>query len=75
MRKIMSESTHRKSASASTISYPVTRVSMGVRCVALCAALVFSSLPAIAFAQSSCPGIHVTISNGEFNYEVQHLTN
>ncbi len=61
MRKIMSESIHRKSALASTISYPVTRVSMGVRCVALCAVLVFANLPAIAFAQSSCPGIHVKI--------------
>jgi uncharacterized protein (DUF2141 family) len=61
MRKIMSESTHRKSALASTVRYPVTRVSMGVRCVALCAVLVFGNLPAIAFAQSSCPGIHVKI--------------
>jgi len=61
MRKIMSESTHRKSALACTVRYPVTRVSMGVRCVALCAVLVFANLPAIAFAQSSCPGIHVKI--------------
>lgn len=65
MRKIMSESTHRKSALASTVSYPVTLVSMGVRCVALCAGLVFANLPAIAFAQSSCPGIHVKIPNIE----------
>ena len=63
MRKIMSKSTHRKSALASTVSYQVTRVSMGVRCVALCAVLVFANLPAIAFAQSSCPGIHVKIPN------------
>ena len=63
MKKIMSESTHQKSASASTVSYPVTRVSMGLRCVALCAMLVFANLPAIAFAQSSCPGIHVNIPN------------
>ncbi|MFO7760252.1 MAG: DUF2141 domain-containing protein [Desulfobia sp.] len=59
----MSESTHRKSALASMVSYPVTRVSMVVRCVALCAVLVFVNLPVIAFAQSSCPGIHVKIPN------------
>ena len=35
---------------------------MGLRCVALFAVLVFTNLPAIAFAQSSsCPGIHVKI--------------
>jgi len=65
MRKIMSESTHRKSVLASTVRYPVTPVSMGVRCVALCAVLIFLNLSAIAFAQSSCPGIHVKISNIE----------
>jgi uncharacterized protein (DUF2141 family) len=36
---------------------------MGVRCVALFAVLVFANLPAVAFAQSSCPGIHVKILN------------
>ena len=59
----MSESTIRKSALASTVRHPVTRVLMGVRCVALFAVLVFANLPAIAFAQSSCPGIHVKILN------------
>ena len=59
----MSESTHRKSALVSTVCYPMTRVSMGARCVALCAVLVFANLPAIAFAQSSCPGIQVKIPN------------
>lgn len=39
----------------------VTRAPMGVRSAALCAVLVFSNLPAIAFAQTSCPGIHVRI--------------
>lgn len=63
MRTIMSDPTHRKSALASTVSYPMTRVSMGVQCVALCAVLVFANLPAIAFAHSSCPGIHVKIPN------------
>lgn len=63
MRKIMGESIHRKSALVSTISYQVTLASTGVRCVALCAVLVFANLPAIASAQSSCPEIHVKISN------------
>lgn len=63
MKKIRSESTHRKSGLASKVLYPVTQVSMGVRCVALWAVLVFVNLPAIAFAQSSCPGIHVKIPN------------
>ena len=57
----MNESTILKSAVAPTVKDSETRVLMGVRCVALCAALVFSNLPAIAFAQSSCPGIHVKI--------------
>lgn len=57
----MSESTYRKSTLASTSSYPVKRVSMGIRCVALCGVLVFVNFPAIAFAQSPCPGIHVKI--------------
>ena len=39
------------------------RVPIGVRCVALCAVLVFANIPAIAFSQSSCPGIHVKILN------------
>jgi uncharacterized protein (DUF2141 family) len=34
-----------------------------VRCAALLAALVVANLPASAFAQSSCPGIHVKILN------------
>src|ERR1035437_9739476 len=34
---------------------------MEVRCIALCTVLVFANLPAIAFAESSCPGIHVEI--------------
>jgi len=57
----MSESTNRKSALVSTLRYPVTRVPMGVRCVAWFAVLMFANLSAIAFAQSSCPGIQVKI--------------
>ncbi|QBQ53937.1 DUF2141 domain-containing protein [Nitrosococcus wardiae] len=59
----MSEPTLRKSTLASTVRHSVTRVPMGVRCIALCAVLVFANLPAIVFAQSSCPGIHVNILN------------
>lgn len=37
------------------------RVAMGIRCVTLCAMLVFVHFPVVALAQSSCPGIHVKI--------------
>jgi uncharacterized protein (DUF2141 family) len=57
----MNASIVRKSVVASTVKDPGTRVLTGVRCVALCAVLAFANLPAIAFAQSSCPGIHVKI--------------
>lgn len=63
MRKLMSESTNWKFALACTVRHPVTRFSMGVRCIALSAVLVFSNLPAIVFAQSSCSGIQVKIPN------------
>lgn len=61
VRKNMNESTIRESAVASTVKDPEMRVPIGVRCVALCAVLVCANLPAIAFAQPSCPGIHVRI--------------
>lgn len=61
MRKLMSESTNRKSVLASTVRHPVTLAPMRARFVALLTALVLASLPAITFAQSSCPGIHVRI--------------
>jgi len=35
----------------------------GGGCVLLFAALVVANLPAVAFAQSSCPGIHIKILN------------
>jgi uncharacterized protein (DUF2141 family) len=63
MKKIMSESTNRKSTLASTVRHPVTRFPMGVRCAALWVVLIFANLPAIVFAKSSCPGIHVEILN------------
>ena len=34
---------------------------MSARCLACFSVLIFATLPAIAFAQSSCPGIHVKI--------------
>jgi uncharacterized protein (DUF2141 family) len=60
---IMSEPAHRKSALAHAVSSPLTRVCLGGQCVALCVVLVFANLSAIAFAQPSCPGIHVNIAN------------
>jgi len=36
-------------------------LSLAARCVACLAVVMFASLPALAFAQSSCPGIHVEI--------------
>ena len=53
----------RKSAAASTAKDPEIRVPMGVRCVAWFAVLMCVNLPAVAFAQSPCPGIHVKILN------------
>jgi uncharacterized protein (DUF2141 family) len=63
MRKIMNESTIRKSAVASTVKRPQMRVPMQVQCVAWFAALMLTTLSALAFAQSPCPGIHVKILN------------
>ncbi len=57
----MNASTTRKSAVASTVKDSAMRVRMEVRCIAVFAVLVFASLPAIALAQSPCPGIHVKI--------------
>jgi len=59
----MNESTIRKSAADSSVTDPAVRAPMGVRCVALLAALAFAILPAGTFAQSSCPGIHVKVLN------------
>jgi len=57
----MNESIKRKSAVASTVRCPQMRIPMGVWCVAWLAVLVFANLPAVVFAQSPCPGIHVKI--------------
>ena len=42
---------------------PQIRLSIVVRCVACFAVLIFTNLPDPAFAQSACPGIHVSILN------------
>lgn len=60
MKKIISESSSGHSSLPSSVS-SLAWVPMGVRYVALGAVLVSASLPAIAHAQSSCPGIHVKI--------------
>jgi uncharacterized protein (DUF2141 family) len=57
----MNESTIPKSAAAYTAKGPETRVPIRVRCLAWFAVLMFANLPAVAVAQSSCPGIHVEI--------------
>jgi uncharacterized protein (DUF2141 family) len=36
---------------------------VATKCVAWCAALAYASLPVLALAQPSCPGIHVKILN------------
>lgn len=56
----MSNFTHRGALLASS---PVTLASMSVRWLAVCAILVFMSLPVIGFAKSSSPGIRVEIPN------------
>lgn len=65
MSILMSKSNNRKSALTFTAMLAVIRYSIGVRYVALGSVLVFTSLPAIVFAQPSCPGIHVEIANIE----------
>ena len=57
----MNVSTTWKSAVAAAVKDSEMRVRMEVRCVAVLAALVFASFPAIAVAQPPCPGIHVKI--------------
>jgi len=59
----MNESTIRKSVVASTVKEPAVGSLIGVRCVAWFAVLMFANLPAVTFAQSPCPGIHVKILN------------
>jgi uncharacterized protein (DUF2141 family) len=59
----MNESINQKSTLVSTVKDSEMEIPMEVWCVALLATLMLANLPAIAFAQSSCPGIHVKILN------------
>ncbi|PHS76027.1 MAG: hypothetical protein COB19_01605 [Porticoccus sp.] len=63
MSILMSKSNNRKSASASIVMLAVIRYCMRFRYAAFGFVLAFTSLPAIVFAQPSCPGIHVKIPN------------
>ncbi len=59
----MNESNIRKPTATRTFRGPQIRVSMGVRWAAWFAVLMFANLPALAFAQPPCPGIHLKILN------------
>ena len=59
----MNESTIRKPAVGSTDEDPEMRVPLRARCVAWFVMLTCATLPDVTFAQSRCPGIHVTILN------------
>lgn len=59
----MNKSTMRKSGVTSTAKDPKMRVPMVFRCVVWLVVLTFVNVPAVALAQSPCPGIHVKILN------------
>src|SRR5512140_808247 len=59
----MASSTHRRSAVTPARQEAAVRAAMRARCVAWLLALMLSTLPALAFGQSPCPGIHVKILN------------
>lgn len=59
----MHESTIRITAVASMVTGQGMRILRGVRCKAWFAVVIIGHLPALAFAQSLCPGIHVEILN------------
>ncbi|NMT65015.1 DUF2141 domain-containing protein [Marinobacter orientalis] len=63
MKILMSKSNNRESALTSTAMLALIRHSMGGRYMALGFVLAFTNLPAIVFAEPSCPGIHVKIPN------------
>lgn len=62
-RKTMNEPTIRKFAAASTVKNPEKRGPLGVLCIVLYTVLFLANLHTIAFAQSSCNGIHVKIQD------------
>lgn len=57
----MNDSTIGKSSVARPVKRPERWAAMEVRCAAWFSVLMFGSLPALAFAQPPCPGIHVEI--------------
>jgi uncharacterized protein (DUF2141 family) len=59
----MNEPLIRNSGAVAASRNPEKRASSEVRRLALCAVLVLANCPAIAVAQSHCPGIHVKILN------------
>lgn len=59
----MDSSTIRQPEIAPTVKSTTMRAPMGVQRGAGLVALVLATLPALAFGQPSCPGIHVTILN------------
>ena len=59
----MNESAIWKSGTALMVRRPQIWISIGVRCLVCLLVLMFANLPVPAFAQSSCPGIHVKILN------------
>ena len=59
----MNESNVRRSAVVFTVKNSKMGGPMGARCAAWFAVLMAASLPAVASAQSRCPGIHVKILN------------
>jgi uncharacterized protein (DUF2141 family) len=61
MDEIMNESNIRKSAAASVVKNTAMPDWVGMQCAAWSAALVLATLPAIAFGEPSCPGIHVKV--------------
>jgi uncharacterized protein (DUF2141 family) len=60
---MMNKSIDWKSVGAFTVKDLKNGVLMRVRFALLFAALVFANFPAVAFSQSSCPGIHIKILN------------
>ncbi len=65
MKILKSKSDNRESTLSTTAMLALPRYSKAVRYVALGSVLAFTSLPAMVFAQPSCPGIHVNIPNIE----------
>ena len=59
----MNESAIWKLVAALMVRQPQIRISIGLRCVACLAVLMFANLPVPAIAQSACPRIHVNILN------------